>query len=63
MRLEDKGEVSEVVAGEVRQVCPEQRTRGAMEGHSRVGGEVTRNDPPGDVDVEVVRVGGGAVEI
>ena len=53
VRLEDKGEVSEVVGGEVRQILPEQRTCGAMEGHDRVGGEVARDDPPGYVKVEV----------
>ena len=36
---------------EVRQVRPKRRTCGAKEG--RVCGEVTRYDPPGDVEVEV----------
>ena len=58
VRLEDKGEVSEVVGGEVCQVRPERRTCGAMEGHDRVGGEVARGDPPGDVKVEVGRCPG-----
>ena len=53
VRLEDKGEVSEVVGGEVRQVLPERRTCGAMEGHDRVSGEVACDDPHGDVKVEV----------
>ena len=52
MKLEDKGEVSEVVVGgEVRQVRPERWACGAMEGHDRVGGEVARDDPPGDSKV------------
>ena len=29
------------------------QTCGDMEGHDRVGGEVARDDPPGDVKVEV----------